>query len=186
MESLALGLGVLIPLVFGVLCAAVPAKQSRTMAMAGTLVAAAWYIGVAWMFPWMDGAGDRMSSSVAWYPRLGLELSLGADTVSMLLVGLAVLLGPVCVLASKTAITTRERTYYSWLLILQAAMTGVFFARDLVLFYTFFEFTLVPMYILINLYGSTNRKAAATKFFLYTFTGSIITLAGLVYVAYQH
>jgi len=186
MESLALGLGVLIPLIFGVLCAAVPARQSRTMAMAGTLVAVAWYIGVAWMFPWMDGAGDRMSSTLAWYPRLGLEFSLGADTISMLLVGLAVLLGPICVLASRTAITNRERTYYSWLLILQAAMTGVFFARDLVLFYTFFEFTLVPMYILINLYGSTNRKAAATKFFLYTFTGSLITLAGLVFVAYQH
>jgi NADH-quinone oxidoreductase subunit M len=65
-------------------------------------------------------------------------------------------------------------------------MTGVFLARDLMLFYTFFEFTLVPLYILINLYGSTNRKAAATKFFLYTFTGSLMTLAGLVYVASVH
>jgi NADH-quinone oxidoreductase subunit M len=186
MDSLALGLGILIPLVFGALAACVPARGARVMAMAGTLAALAWYVGLAWSYTWLAGAGDQLSSTLRWFPRLGLEASLGADNVSMLLVGLTVLLGPICVLASRTAITTRERTYYSWLLILQAAMTGVFFARDLVLFYVFFEFTLVPMYILINLYGSTNRKAAATKFFLYTFTGSLITLAGLVYVAWQH
>jgi NADH-quinone oxidoreductase subunit M len=68
--------------------------------------------------------------------------------------------------------------------VLQAAMTGVFCARDLILFYTCFEFTLIPMFVLISLYGSTNRKAAAIKFFLYTFTGSVIALAGLVYVAW--
>jgi formate hydrogenlyase subunit 3/multisubunit Na+/H+ antiporter MnhD subunit len=86
---------------------------------------------------------------------------------------------------SKTAITERVKTYYGWLLVLQAAMTGVFASRDLMLFYICFEFTLVPMYILISLYGSTNRrKAAATKFFLYTFTGSVIALAGLVYVVW--
>jgi NADH-quinone oxidoreductase subunit M len=116
---------------------------------------------------------------------LGLSLHFAADTVSMMLIALTVLLGPVCVLASWTAISERTKTYYGWLLVLQAAMTGVFCSRDVVLFYIFFEFTLVPMYILISLYGSTNRKAAATKFFLYTFTGSLITLAGLVWVAWK-
>ena len=65
-------------------------------------------------------------------------------------------------------------------------MYGVFLARDVMLFYVFFEFTLVPLYVLINLFGSTNRKAAATKFFLFTFTGSVLTLAGIIYVAWYN
>jgi NADH-quinone oxidoreductase subunit M len=65
-------------------------------------------------------------------------------------------------------------------------MTGVFAAQDLILFYICFEFTLIPMYILISLYGSTNRKRAAIKFFLYTFAGSVVALAGLVYIAHAH
>ena len=88
---------------------------------------------------------------------MGIDLRLGVDSVAMLLIALTVLLGPICVLASFTAITERTKTYYAWLLVLQGAMTGVFAVRDLALFYVCFEFTLIPMWILINLYGSTNR-----------------------------
>ena len=63
-------------------------------------------------------------------------------------------------------------------------MVGVFIARDIIFFYICFEFTLIPMYVLVSQWGSTERKRAATTFFLYTFTGSVITLAGLVYVAW--
>jgi len=183
--------GVILPLVFAALTALAPggggrAKVIRSLALIGTLAPVLWYAALAFVYPWASGEHDQFPASSTWFELLGLKLSFGADTVSMLLVGLTVLLGPICVLASWTAITDRLKTYYTWLLVLQAAMTGVFLARDLILFYTFFEFTLVPLYILINLYGSTNRKAAATKFFLYTFTGSIITLAGLVYIAWQH
>ncbi len=104
----------------------------------------------------------------------------------MLLIALTSLLGPICVLASKTAIVDRQRTFYAWLTVLSGAMVGVFAARDIIFFYICFEFTLIPMFFLIHLFGSINRTYAAIKFFLYTFTGSIITLAGLVYVAYQH
>ena len=120
--------------------------------------------------------------SVEWLQPLGLKLSIGVDSVALLLILLSVLLGPVCVMASKTAITENRKLYYAWLLVLQAAMVGVFISRDLLLFYTCFEFTLLPMFILIRMFGSTNRVAASTKFFLYTFTGSLVTLAGLVYV----
>src|SRR5205085_4934234 len=126
-----------------------------------------------------------LQSHWAWLPRVGMTFSLGADSVSMLLIGLTLLLGPICVAASTTAITQRVKTYYAWLLVLQAAMTGVFAARDLILFYICFEFTLIPMWVLIHLYGSTNRRKAATKFFLYTFTGSMIALAGIVYVVWH-
>ncbi|HMN41647.1 MAG TPA: NADH-quinone oxidoreductase subunit M [Phycisphaerales bacterium] len=181
--------GVIVPLFFAgliALCSARNGRAIRALALVGTLVPCVWYALLAGAFNWDHGTGDHFATSVPWFATAGINFSFGADTISMLLVGLTVLLGPICVLASTTAITERLRTYYAWLLILQAAMTGVFLARDVILFYTFFEFTLVPLYILINLYGSTNRKAAATKFFLYTFTGSLLTLVGLLYVAKVH
>jgi NADH-quinone oxidoreductase subunit M len=145
-----------------------------------------------WRFDWTgraggmaDAGGFQLVQRVAWLPSLGLELSVGVDAIAMMLVALTCLLAPICVVASKTAITDRVKTYYAWLLVLQSAMVGVFIARDLLLFYMSFEFTLIPMYILISLYGSTNRKRAATKFFIFTFTGSIIALVGLLYVALQ-
>lgn len=178
----------LLPLAGAAAVAVSPSKQAKSLALFATLVPCAVFAWMASRFDWAGGAADvaAFGGSFTWFEPLGLRFSLGLDTVSMLLVGLTVLLGPICVAASFTAITERVRTYYFWLLVLQTAMTGVFAARDLVVFYIFFEFTLVPLYILINLWGSTNRKAAATKFFLYTFTGSLITLAGLVFVAYRH
>jgi NADH-quinone oxidoreductase subunit M len=181
--------GVLIPLFFAGLIAISPrdnAKRIRTLAVIGTLVPVVWFVMAASIFDTSRGTQDQNFGMSSWFEQIGLKFSFGMDTVSLLLVGLTVLLGPICVLCSFTAITARLKTYYCWLLVLQGAMTGVFLARDLILFYTFFEFTLVPLYILINVYGSTNRKAAATKFFLYTFAGSIIALTGLIYVAYKH
>ena len=175
-----------IPLLFTLAAATASERRVKYVALFGMLLQCAWFAFVAMSFDWRSGESYQFDAVYDWFPSLGIRLSLGVDTISMLLLALTALLGPICVAASFTAITERPRTYYSWLLLLQAAMTGVFCARDVILFYVFFEFTLVPLYILINLYGSTNRKAAATKFFLYTFTGSLLTLSALVYVAYIH
>lgn len=182
---------ILIPLITA---ACVPLVAKRTvwkLAMLGTLAALAATAYVFASHGWFDprhSEAAQFDSTLDWsgLPGLGVKLSLGIDGVTLLLVGLTALLGPICVAGSVSAITTRVRTYYGWLLVLQAAMTGVFLARDAILFYVFFEFTLVPMFVLISLFGSTNRKHAAVKFFLYTFTGSVITLAGVVFVAFQH
>jgi NADH-quinone oxidoreductase subunit M len=176
---------ILVPLIFALLIAAAPKQQSYGLALIGTLIFAGLTLVAGGSFDWASPASAdyQLATSIQWLPALGLNFSVGVDAVAMLLILLTGLLAPICVIASKTAITDNLKTYYAWLLVLQAAMVGVFAARDLVLFYICFEFTLVPMYILINLFGSTNRRAAATKFFLFTFTGSIIALAGLVYVA---
>ncbi len=137
-----------------------------------------------YQFNYSMGSEYQGAASINWIADLGLKLSIGTDAIALLLIALTVLLGPIVVAASKTAITEDRRKYYAWLLVLQAAMVGVFAARDLMLFYICFEFTLLPMFILIRCYGSTNRVAASTKFFLYTFTGSMMTLAGLMYVVY--
>ncbi|MCW5764463.1 MAG: NADH-quinone oxidoreductase subunit M [Phycisphaeraceae bacterium] len=176
---------ILIPLLTAAVVPLAPKRSVGQVALLGTLVALALAayltLGRDWSGP---DAGRDLAVSAPWMPELGLVFKLGTDGLSMSLVALTALLGPICVACSFTAVTQRVRTYYGWLLVLQAAMTGVFLARDMILFYVFFEFTLVPMFVLISLYGSTNRKAAAVKFFLYTFTGSVIALAGIVYAAW--
>ncbi len=177
---------ILLPLVAALAVALLPARHAKSIALVGTLASVV--VGLLALLRFqsdgIDAAGFQLAASIPWISDLGLTLSVGVDGVSLTLVLLTLLLGPICVLCSFTAITDRLRTYYAWLLVLQGAMVGVFAARDLILFYTCFEFTLVPMYVLISLYGSVNRKRAAIKFFLYTFTGSMIALAGLVYVAW--
>jgi NADH-quinone oxidoreductase subunit M len=191
---------ILIPLAFALYIAARPAKEARSIALIGTVVAIAAAIYALFQFNWNDSGNIQLGKTFNWMHQLGgvaitkgdetiwkggVTLSVGVDSVALFLIVLTALLGPICVLASFSAITERVKTYYAWLLALQAAMTAVFAARDIILFYIGFEFTLIPMWILINLYGSTNRKKAATKFFLYTFTGSMIALAGIVYVVWK-
>jgi NADH-quinone oxidoreductase subunit M len=173
-----------VPLAVSLLVLAVPEARARGVAMAGTLVAAAGALMAMWLFDWKEGVGFQFQHEFGWLEQLGIRFSVGADSISMMLIALTALLGPICVGASKTAVTQNQKTYYAWLMVLQAAMTGVFASRDMVLFYICFEFTLVPMFVLISLFGSSNRKFAAVKFFLYTFTGSVIALAGFVYVAW--
>ena len=175
---------ILLPLLAAAVVVYAPARRAKWVALTGTLAAGAACLLAFFAFDWTDAAAIQFQASRPWLPTLGLELSVGVDSVALLLIALTVLLGPICVLASFTGITGKVKTYYAWLLVLQAAMTGVFAARDLIVFYTCFEFTLVPMYVLIALYGSSNRAKAATKFFLFTFTGSVIALAGLIYVAW--
>ena len=177
---------ILIPVACSLLVIAAPAARARSIATVGTMAAVAGGVIALLQFDWADAATMQFASAIQWLPELGIELSVGVDSVALLLVMLTILLGPICVVGSFTAITEREKSYYAWLLALQAAMTGVFCARDLIAFFICFEFTLIPMYVLIHQYGSTNRRKAATKFFLFTFTGSIIALAGMVYVAFFH
>jgi len=174
----------LTPLIAALLVPLMPKNSVKPLALVGTLVPLA--LVTFWLAThnWYAGAPLDARLDLPWVPQLGVRFTLDIDGLSMALVTLTAFLGPICVLASFTAITTRLRTYYGWLLVLQAVMTGVFLARDAVLFYVMFEFTLIPMFVLISLFGSTNRKAAAIKFFLYTFTGSVLALAGIVYLAW--
>lgn len=177
---------VLIPLFAAGAVSLFPKRSTFLVALLGTLAPIGVFAQLAQRFAWEAGSQLQFTQTLPWFPDLGVQFSIGLTSVSMLLLALTVLLGPICVVASRSAITRRIKTYYFWLLVLQAAMSGVFMARDVMLFYVFFEFTLVPMFVLISLYGSTNRKAAAIKFFMYTFTGSVIALAGLVYVAWYN
>lgn len=113
------------------------------------------------------------------------SFSLGIDAISLWLVLLTALLMPLAIAASFDSIQDRPREYYSWMLLLQAAMLGVFVARDILVFYIFFELTLVPMFFIIGIWGGPQRRDAAGKFFLFTFTGSVFTLAAAIYLGYH-
>jgi NADH-quinone oxidoreductase subunit M len=176
----------LVPLLAAIAIAVAPVRQAKAIALAASLVTFVLSVFVALAFDHWEDGGFGGGVEADWLRVFGITFNMHADAVSLLLVLLTTLLSPLCVAGSFTAITQRVREYYAWLMVLQAAMTGVFLARDLVFFYVCFEFTLVPMYFLIALYGAENRARAATKFFLYTFTGSMITLAGLVFVAWSH
>jgi NADH-quinone oxidoreductase subunit M len=115
-----------------------------------------------------------------WIPLIGARYQMGADGVAVLLIVLTTLLGWIASLSSWEYIGKREKEYYVLLLLLQAAVVGVFAAMDLFLFYLFFEVSLVPMYFLIGIWGGERRLYAAIKFFLYTLVGSVVMLLGVL------
>ena len=121
-----------------------------------------------------------------WIPSIGAEYLVGVDGFSSLLILLATLMGLIAILSSWTAITTRVKEYYIFLLVLQTGMIGAFVSLDFLLFFLFWEVMLVPMYFLIAIWGSANRLYSAIKFFLFTLVGSVVMLLGILAVYFYH
>ena len=133
----------------------------------------------------LSGAGGaiaifRFEENVSWIGSIGARYHLGVDGISLWLVLLTTLLVPIAILSSWTSIVKRQLAYYALMLILAAAMVGVFISLDLLLFYLFFEASLVPMFLLIGIWGGERRVYAAVKFFIYTAVGSLLMLVAIV------
>ncbi len=116
----------------------------------------------------------------AWIPQLNIEYVLGVDGISILLVMLTTFIMPFCVLASWKYIKTRVGAFMICLLIMETSMLGVFMALDFILFYVLWEFMLIPMYMLIAIWGGPRKVYASIKFFLYTLAGSILLLVAII------
>jgi NADH-quinone oxidoreductase subunit M len=114
-----------------------------------------------------------------------VHFKLGLDGLSVLMVGLTALLGPIVMLSTWGHITTRVKEFMIWLLVMQSGMLGVFLALDVVLFYVFWELTLVPLYFMLGIWGGERRLYATIKFFLYTLAGSLVMLVGVILLIYQ-
>jgi NADH-quinone oxidoreductase subunit M len=121
-----------------------------------------------------------------WIPSIGAGYYLGIDGISFLLIMLTTLLGWISILCSWTAIEDRVKEYYAWFLVLQTGMLGVFMALDFFLFFVFWEAMLVPMYLLIGIWGGPRKLYAAIKFFLYTLAGSVLMLLGILFIYFNH
>src|SRR5450755_3001797 len=119
-------------------------------------------------------------------PSIGAGYNLGIDGISFLLIMLTTLLGWISILSSWTAIENRVKEYYIWFLFLQTGMLGVFMALDFFLFFVFWEAMLVPMYLLIGIWGGPRKLYAAIKFFLYTLAGSVLMLLGILFLYFHH
>src|SRR5436309_10600910 len=131
-------------------------------------------------------AAFQLVESMSWIPQWGIRYALGVDGISLWLVLLTTLLTPVVFLSSWNTIHKHPKEYVISFLIMEAAMIGVFVATDLLLFYVFFELTLLPMYLVIGVWGGANRIYAAIKFFLFTIAGSLLMLLGIIYMAFLH
>ncbi|MBA4696021.1 MAG: NADH-quinone oxidoreductase subunit M [Legionella sp.] len=120
----------------------------------------------------------------AWLPALGIHYSLGIDGLSLLLILLSIFTNLIAILATWNSIKRHVAQYLAAFLIMQGLLVGVFAATDAIIFYLFWEATLIPMYLIIGIWGSDNRIYAAIKFFLYTFLGSVLMLAAFLYLGY--
>jgi len=124
--------------------------------------------------------GFQFNESITWLPEFKVGYKMGVDGVSVLFVLLSTLLTPICILSAWDVIQTKVREFMLSFLILETMMVGMFCATDFVLFYMFFEGVLIPMYLIIGIWGGPRRVYAAVKFFLYTLTGSVLMLLALI------
>ena len=183
-----LSLSIWVPIAFGALLLAFSkegqANAVRWLALIGAL------IGFAVTIPLITGfdtttANMQFVENALWIERFNIHYHLGVDGISMWFVPLTAFITVIVVIASWANITERVNQYMGAFLILSGLMIGVFAAMDGMLFYVFFEATLIPMYLIIGIWGGPNRIYAAFKFFLYTLMGSLLTLVALIYLYTQ-
>ncbi len=181
-----LSIVLLTPLVGLALLLAIPSSKLSTLRWCANVIALVDFLLCLPLLSSFDKGAPAFQfvERLPWIPTLGAEYHLGIDGFSLLLVTMTTLLGFLAVLSSWNAIQHRAKEYYVHILLLQFATIGVFLALDFLLFFVFWELVLVPMYFLIAIWGGPRRIHAATKFIIYTLTGSVLMLlAGLLLYA---
>src|SRR5205807_4565068 len=159
-------------------------RLARNWALAVSLATFAIAVGLGVQFYHMGTLSFRPENFQV--QSLGFGLTLRVDAIGLWLAILTAFLQPLVIGFSFGSIVDREREYYGWMNALLLTMLGVFVAGDLLLSYVFFELTLVPMFFIIGIWGGPQKRYAAGKFFLFTFTGSVFTLAAAVYVGIKY
>jgi NADH-quinone oxidoreductase subunit M len=192
MQSHVLSIILFTPLVGAIVLLFVPKENEDAVRWIANVFALASFLVSLPLVPWfwekrfepgfkfIEGAANN------WIPSIGAGYVLGIDGISFLLIVLTTLLGWISILSSWTAIENRVKEYYIWFLILQTGMLGVFMALDFFLFFVFWEAMLVPMYLLIGIWGGPRKLYAAIKFFLYTLAGSVLMLLGILFLYFHH
>ena len=180
-----LSLSIWLPIAFGIVVLALGRDKNpgfvRILALIGSL------LSFAVTLPIVDGFnnsahGMQFVESISWISRFNAFYALGVDGISMWLVPLTAFITVIVVIAAWEVIEKNVAQYMGAFLILSGLMIGVFCATDGLLFYVFFEATLIPMYIIVGVWGGPNRVYAAFKFFLYTLMGSLLTLVAIIYL----
>ena len=181
---------VLLPLAGAVLVALTPsgaAQLQRLLALATTIATGAVGVLLCLDFDGASAAAQHLVQ-VPWFTLPGgvaVHWRLGLDGLSLLMVGLTCVLGPIVVLSTWGHIDKRVKEFMVWLLVMQTGMLGVFLSLDLVLFYFFWETSLVPLYFILGIWGGERRLYATIKFFLYTLAGSLVMLVAVIWLIQQ-
>jgi len=175
---------IFLPLVGAAVLFVVKEASVRLTAFAITLANLLMSLPLWWLF---DSSSSHMQfgEQAVWITSPPIHYRLGLDGINLPLVLMTTLLMPLCVLISWQSIQMRIRSFMAMLLLMEGAMIGVFAALDFVLFYVFWEAMLIPMYLLIGIWGGPNRLYAAIKFFLYTLAGSVLLLVALLVLYFQ-
>ena len=175
-----------VPLVGSAVVAALPSGRdllAKQVALAVSLVPMVLTIVIALDFDKNSTAQFQFTETHQWIPQFGVSYALGVDGIALVLIALATVLTPVCILASWHDVDAERRSvrgYFALLLLLETFMVGVFAATDVFLFYVLFEAMLVPMYFIIGSYGGQQRSYAAVKFLLYSLAGGLLMLAAVI------
>ncbi len=171
---------ILVPLVAGILSFAVKGNGAKGLALCSSLVtlAIAAYVSAT--------SAEPTVWSMQWIPRLGTQISLQADGMSAMLCLLVGIVMPVIFISNWNKDVERPHAFYGLMLLSQAGITGVFLAYDALLFYFFWELALIPVYFLCSQWGGEKRIPVTFKFFVYTFVGSLMMLAALIYLSLQN
>ncbi|HEX6296697.1 MAG TPA: NADH-quinone oxidoreductase subunit M, partial [Burkholderiales bacterium] len=176
-----LSLAIWVPIAAGLLALVAGERNSRWVALAGAiagfLVTIPLYTGFE-----LQNAGFQFVERTAWIAQFNIHYHLGVDGISLLFVLLNSFITILVVIAGWTVVESRVAQYNAAFLMMSGLLNGVFSALDAVLFYVFFEATLIPMFIIIGVWGGPNRVYAAVKFFLYTLFGSLLMLVALLYL----
>jgi len=181
----------MVPLVGALVVMAVPTTRTvhaKQVALGFSLVTLALTIAMSLQFDAGSDALFQFTEQHEWIPQFGVSYALGVDGIALVLIGLAAVLTPVCILASWHDVDPERRSvkgYFALLLLLETFMIGVFAATDVFLFYVLFEAMLIPMYFIIGSYGGAQRSYAAVKFLLYSLLGGLLMLGAVIglYVA---
>ncbi|AXB78109.1 NADH-quinone oxidoreductase subunit M [Novosphingobium sp. P6W] len=176
-----LSLMLAVPLIGALACLFLEAKAARSVALIATLVDFALGV-VLWMNFDVGGAQWQFTERLEIFS--GFSWALGIDGIALLLIMLSVFLMPICIGASWNSIEKRVGEYMAAFLLVETLMIGVFAAQDIFLFYMFFEAGLIPMYLIIGIWGGTDRIYASYKFFLYTLLGSVLMLVAMLWMVH--
>jgi len=177
-----------LPALGAVVVVAMPRQRGTALKAVGLAVSSAAFLAALPLWFGFDpGLADYQFEEFArWMPGFGIGYHLGIDGISLLLVMLTTLLTPVALASAWHAIEDRTKEFIVTMLLLETGMLGVFVSLDLFLFYVFWEAMLIPMYVIIGVWGGANRIYAAIKFVLYTLVGSLLMLVAILALYYRH
>ena len=183
-----LSLVIFIPLIGAIVIAFIPRERLSWIRWAALATALFAWLASLLILAGFDAnaAGFQFREQVDWVPTFGIQYKLGVDGISLALVVLSTTLTWISILASFGPITERVKEYMISFLILEVGMVGVFLALDMFLFYVFFEIVLIPMYLIIGIWGGANRVYATIKFVIYTLVGSLLMLVAILASAYTY